>query len=126
MKPGATEHTRFFDQMLKLWQEYLKNVKGRERKSALMLLSEIVADGNEALCDEALELAGEYGRLDSDNIRQCYLFIAKPENHPKPLELSAEPPLLNYQPDLSVYDILTEISASQNYENEVLSGGAAQ
>jgi transposase len=106
-KPGATEHTRFFNQMPKLWQEYLKSVTGKERKSALTVLSEIVADGNEALCDEALELAGEYGRLDSDNIRQCYLFIAKPENHPKPLELSTEPPLLNYQPDLSVYDSLT-------------------
>lgn len=106
-KPGATEHTRFFNQMPKLWQEYLKTVTGKERKSALMLLSEIVADGNETLCDEALELAGEYGRIDSDNIRQCYLFIARPENHPKPLELSAEPPLLNYQPDLSVYDSLT-------------------
>jgi hypothetical protein len=68
---------------------------------------EIVTDGNESLCDEALELAAEYGRLDSDNIRQCYLFIAKPENHPRPLELTSEPPLLNYQPDLSVYDNLT-------------------
>jgi transposase len=106
-KPGATEHTRFFNQMPKLWQEYLKSVTGQERKSALMLLSEIVQDGNESLCDDALELASEYGRLDSDNIRQCYLFIAKPENHPKPLELSAEAPLLNYQPDLSVYDNLT-------------------
>ena len=106
-KPGATEHTRFFNQMPKLWQEYLKSVTGRERKSALTLLSEIVADGNEALCDEALELAGEYGKLDSDNIRQCYLLIAKPENYPKPLELSADTPLLNYRPDLSVYDILT-------------------
>jgi len=106
-KPGATEHTRFFGQMPKLWQEYLKNVKGSEKKSALMLLSEIVSDGNEALCDEALELAGEYGKLSSDNIRQCYLFISKPENHPQPLKLSTEPPLLNYSPDLSVYDMLT-------------------
>jgi hypothetical protein len=106
-KPGATEHTRFFNQMPKLWQEYLKSVIGKERKSALMLLTEIVADGNESLCDEALELASEYGRLDSDNIRQCYLFIAKPEHHPKPLDLSAEPPSLNYNPDLSAYDNLT-------------------
>ena len=106
-KPGATEHTRFFNQMPKLWQEYLKSVNGKERKTALMLLSEIVADGNEMLCDEALELAGEYGKLDIDNIRQCYLFIAKPENHPKPLELTAEAPSLNYHPDLSVYDSLT-------------------
>jgi transposase len=106
-KPGATEHTRFFNQMPKLWQEYLKSVKGRERKSALLLLSEMVRDGNEALCDDALELAGEYGRLDNDNIRQCYLFISRPEKHPRPLELAAEPPLLNYRPDLSVYDRLT-------------------
>ncbi len=83
-KPGATEHTRFFNQMPKLWQEYLKSVTGRERKSALLLLSEIVGDGNEALCDDTLELANEYGKLDNDNIRQCYL--------------------LNYRPDLSVYD----------------------
>ena len=103
-KPGATEHTRFFNQMPKLWQEYLKSVKGNERKSALLLLSEIVGDGNEALCDDALELANEYGKLDSDNIRQCYLFIAKPENHPAPLTLSAGATLLNYRPDLSVYD----------------------
>jgi transposase len=106
-KPGATEHTRFFNQMPKLWQDYLKSVTGRERKSALLLLSEIVEDGNEALCDDALELAGEHGKLDSDNIRQCYLFISKPENYPQPLKLSASPPLLNYRPDLSVYDSLT-------------------
>jgi len=31
-KPGATEHTRFFNQMPKLWQDYLKSVKGQERK----------------------------------------------------------------------------------------------
>ena len=105
-KPGATEHTRFFNQMPKLWQNYLKSVTGRERKSALLLLSEIVRDGNEALCDDALELAGEYGKLDNDNIRQCYLFISRPENHPQPLQLSVVPPLTNYRPDLSVYDNL--------------------
>ena len=107
-KPGATEHTRFFNQMPKLWQEYLKSVTGRERKSALLLLSEIVNDGNESLCDEALELAGEYGVLNSDNIRQCYVFISKPEKDPPPLQLAAAPPLLNYRPDLSVYDRLTD------------------
>lgn len=106
-KPGATEHTRFFNQMPKQWQEYLKSVKGQERKSALLLLSEIIKDGNESLCDDALELAGEYGKLDNDNIRQCYLFIAKPENYPEPLQLMSEPLLLNYRPDLSVYDGLT-------------------
>ena len=106
-KPGATEHTRFFNQMPKLWQNYLRSISGRERKSALMLLMEIVQDGNEALCDDALELAGEHGTLNSDNIRACYLFISKPERSPQPLKLSGEPPLLNYRPDLSVYDRLT-------------------
>jgi len=106
-KPGATEHTRFFNQMPKLWQEHLKSVAGKERKAALMLLSEIVQDGNEALCDEALELAWEHGRPDSDSIRQCYLLISKPESYPQPLQLSEASPLLNYNPDLSVYDGLT-------------------
>jgi transposase len=106
-KPGATEHTRFFDQMPKLWQAYLRSVTGRERKSALLLLSEIVGDGNEILCDEALALASQYGKTDTDSIRQCYLLIARPESYPQPLELDADPPLLDYRPDLSVYDALT-------------------
>jgi hypothetical protein len=106
-KPGATEHTRFFNQMPKLWQDYLKSIKGGERKSALTLLLEIVKDGNEELCDVVLEIANEYGKLDSDNIRQCYLLISKPENYLPPLELGSNPPLLNYRPDLSAYDALT-------------------
>ncbi len=72
-----------------------------------MLLCEIVNDGNEALCDDTLELAAEYGKLAPDNIRQCYLLISRPENHPQPLKLVSNPPLINYNPDLSVYDNLT-------------------
>ena len=106
-KPGATEHTKFFNQMPKLWQHYLKSVSGRERKSALLLLSEMVNEGNELLCDDALELAESHGRIDNDSIRQCYLLISKPERHPQPLVLSSNPPLSNYRPDLSVYDSLT-------------------
>jgi transposase len=106
-KPGATEHTRFFGQMPKLWQGYLRSVSGRERKSALMLLSEIVRDGNESLCDEVLGMANGYGRPDADSIRQCYTLISKPGGHPQPLALDADTPLLNYIPDLAVYDALT-------------------
>ena len=86
---------------------HLKSTVGKERKSALLLLSEIVGDGNEAMCDEALEMADECGALDSDNIRQCYLLISKPENHPRPLQFTTNPPKHNYNPDLSVYDNLT-------------------
>jgi hypothetical protein len=106
-KPGAAEHTRFFDQMPKLWQNYLRNIRGSERKSALMLLAEMVNDGNESLCNDALELAETYGQPDNDSIRQCYYLIAKRENHPQPLQFSTQTPLLNYRPDLAVYDSLT-------------------
>jgi transposase len=106
-KPGAVPHTRFFNQMPKLWQEYLKSASNRERKSALTVLMDIVRDGNESLCDEALELAYDNGRNDADSIRQCYYFISKLENHPKPMLLSTYPPMLNYRPDLAVYDALT-------------------
>ncbi len=106
-KPRATENAEFFHLMPQLWQEYLKSICGQERKSALMLLSDIVNDGNEDLCDDVLELAREYGRMDGDSLRQCYLFISKPENNPPPLQLATNPPLLNYRPDLTVYDGLT-------------------
>jgi len=95
--------------MPKLWKQYLKESDNKERKSALLLLTEIVKDGNESLCDEALELALENGRSDCDSIRQCYYMIAKPEYHPAPLILPSEPPVCGYTPDLTVYDCLFDI-----------------
>jgi transposase len=106
-KPGAVPHTRFFNQMPKLWQEHLKQADNRERKSALSLLMEIVGDGNESLCDEALQLAEENGRTDTDSIRQCYYLISKTENYPRPLTFKSSPPIINYTPDLTVYDKLS-------------------
>lgn len=102
-KPGAIEHTRFFRQMPKQWQTYLKQTSGKERKSALQLLNEIVMDGNAALCNDTLELAGENGRTDSDSLRQCYYMIAKKEYRPAPMELR-NTPKLNYNPNLTAYD----------------------
>ena len=106
-KPGAVEHTRFFDQLPKLWQEHLKASRGKERKSALLLLREIVSDGNAPLCDETIALAGECGRTDADSLRQCYYMIAKKEYHPHPLTLNDATPKIHYTPDLSAYDTLT-------------------
>lgn len=103
-KPGAIEHTRFFRQMPQLWQQHLAQTQGRERKSALQLLGEIVSDGNAALCVDALTLASENGRTDADSIRQCYYMIAKKEYRPEPLKMLASTPSLNYKPNLSAYD----------------------
>ena len=69
----------------------------------MQLLNEIVTDGNAGLCDDALELASENGRTDSDSLRQCYYMIAKKEYHPDPLRLGSTP-VLNYNPNLSAYD----------------------
>jgi len=102
-KPGAIEHTRFFHQMPQQWQTFLEQTSGRERKNALQLLSEIVSDGNAALCADALELAGENGRTDTDSLRQCYYMIAKKEYRPDPLKLPGSP-ALHYNPNLSAYD----------------------
>lgn len=97
------KRTRFFHQMPQRWQDYLASTKGKERKSALQLLSEIVADGNSEFCDDALEMAAANGRADVDSLRQCYYMIAKKEYRPDPLKLSGAP-LLNYNPNLSAYD----------------------
>lgn len=106
-KPGAVEHTRFFRQMPRLWQDLLRQSKGRERKDALRLLDEIVRDGNAGLCEEALSLAAENGRTDPDSIRQCYYMIAKKEFRPEPLQLRTPTPQLHYDPKLTAYDGLT-------------------
>lgn len=102
-KTRAVEHTRFFRMMPQKWQVFLKQNHGKERKNALQLLNEIVTDGNASLCEDALTLAEENGRTDADSIRQCYYLIAKKEYRPDPLKLGAAP-MLNYNPNLSVYD----------------------
>lgn len=106
-KPGGVEHTRFFRQMPQLWQELLRQSKGRERKDALRLLAEIVRDGNSELCEDVLSLASENGRTDPDSIRQCYYMIAKKEFRPEPLQLRTPTPQLHYDPKLTAYDSLT-------------------
>jgi transposase len=107
-KPNAATETKFFGQMPALWQRHLKAVQGAQRKSALLLLSEIVRDGNDDLCDEALRLASQQGLADTESIRQCYYFISRPEFHPQPLQLVQKTPgLADYRPDLSAYDALS-------------------
>lgn len=103
-KPGAAVHTRFFNQMPQLWQQHLTQTQGKERKNALQLLREIVSDGNAPLCEDALILAGENGRTDTDSIRQFYYMIAKKEHRPQPLCLLSCAPSLNYNPNLAAYD----------------------
>ena len=103
-KPGAVEHTRFFDQLPKLWGEYLKDSQGKERKSALMLLSEIVRDGNAELSDMPLQLARSYGRSDVESVRQCYYTLTGDTRTPPPVALGFSTPQLGYNPSLSPYD----------------------
>jgi len=103
-KPGGAVHTRFFDQIPKLWRKHLTAATRRERKSSLLVLQEIVRDGNESLASDALALAHECGRLDADSIRQCYYMISKAEHRPAPRSLSSKTPALGYNPDLIAYD----------------------
>ena len=103
-KPRAVENARFFNQFPNLWQEHLRGTQGTERKNALQLLDEIVREGNASLCEDALELARENGRIDADSIRQCYYMISRKEFHPEPLTLLNSTPVLNYRPNLSAYD----------------------
>ena len=82
----------------------MKQTSGKERKNALFLLDEMVADGNAGFCDDVLELAHENGRTDADSIRQCYYMIARKEFHRIRCTLVSTPPVLNYNPNLSAYD----------------------
>ncbi len=106
-KPGAVEHTRFFSAMPKQWQEYITQIKGKERRNALQLLDDIVRDGNAKLCADVLEIAQQSGRSDIDSVKQCYYSLLKENKPPEPLLLLTQVPILNYVPNLAVYDGLT-------------------
>lgn len=106
-KPGAAEHTRFFFSMPQQWQDYLVQIKGQERKSALHLLEDMIRDGNAEFCVDILTLSQQNGRSDVDSVRQCYYSLLKEGKTPEPLDLLAQVPTLNYNPNLSVYDDLT-------------------
>ena len=165
--PGAAEHTRFFTSMPAGWQKYISETSGKERKSALQLLCDMVNDGNSATCDEILNLANQRGRSDVDSVKQCYYSLLKDRKRPEPLgspgsldstgllgspgllesgnmsgmsasssesgsyvssglsvshdsteasavlDLLSRVPKLNYNPDISVYDILTLTAAGE-------------
>ena len=80
-KPGAVEHTRFFQQIPKLWRELLAQSRGRERKDALRLLDEIVRDGNAEFCEDAVSLAAENGRTASGSVITCSPGANSGRNH---------------------------------------------
>lgn len=103
-KPGAAEHTRFFTTMPQQWQDYLTQMSGQERRSALQLLDDIVRDGNAEYCVDILVLAQQNGGSDVDSVKQCYYSLLKEGKTPEPLDLLSQVPTLNYNPNLSVYD----------------------
>ena len=106
-KPGAAEYTRFFESMPDPWQLYLKETKGKDRRDALSLLSEMIDDGNADITADILTLSQENGRTDTDSIRQAYYALVKDRKPPEPLALLSDVPKLHYSPDLSAYDDLT-------------------
>ena len=103
--PARADAHRFFQHIPAQWRSFLEGSQGKERKNALQLLEEMVKDGNVALCDDALQLAMENGRTDTDSVRQCYYLIARKEYRPEPLVLH-NPPVMNYNPNLTAYDSL--------------------
>lgn len=102
-KPGALEHTRFYDLIPDRMRNYLSESTGQERKSALQLLDEIVSEGNLSLCEDVMDLADENGRTDADSMRQYYYLVAKKEYRPSPMQFDSDPGL-HYNPDLTAYD----------------------
>ena len=66
---------------------------------------EVVERNLQAVDMTSSVLAKENGRTDADSLRQCYYMISKREYRPAPLTLESSP-VMNYDPNLSVYDEL--------------------
>jgi len=105
-KPGALEHTKFYSQIPKVWQEHLKKLEKAEKKTALMLLKEIVDANALEIGEQALLIATLYGKTDTESVRQCYYNLTHETKSPEPCKLNTSTPILNYQPELSQYDRL--------------------
>lgn len=104
---SALEHARFYNQIPKLWQEHVKNVGKKDRRTALLLLKEAVTADNIEVSSEAIRLSYEHGKTDTESIRQFYYSLSKGEEYLPPCELGNDIPLINYNPDLTYYDKLT-------------------
>lgn len=107
-KPRALEHTKFYEQLPEKWRHYLLEIDRKERKSALLLLRDIVADDNIECGETAIELSQLYGKVDVESIRQCYYGLTLDNKIKEPCIISADVPLLNYKPKLNDYDVLIE------------------
>lgn len=103
-KPGALEDVKFYNQIPKVWRDHLKGLEKKERKTSLLLLQEIVKQDSIDVGEEALKLAGLYGKTDVESIRQCYYGLTHETWNPKPCNLSVSTPLINNKPELAVYD----------------------
>ena len=126
-KPGAAEHTRFFSSMPTEWQKYISETSGKERKSALQLLCDIVHDGNSDSCDEILSLARQSGRSDVDSVKQCYYSLLKDRKRPEPLGSpgSLDSPGILGSPGLLESDNTSGMSAASAESGSSVSSGSS-
>ena len=126
-KPGAAEHTRFFTTMPVGWQKYISETSGKERRSALQLLCDIVRDGNSDSCDEILNLARQSGRSDVDSVKQCYYSLLKDRKRPEPLGSpgSLDSPGILGSPGLLESDNTSGMSAASAESGSSVSSGSS-
>lgn len=126
-KPGAAEHTRFFTSMPAGWQKYISETGGKERKSALQLLCDMVKDGNSDSCDEILSLARQSGRSDVDSVKQCYYSLLKDRKRPEPLGSpgSLDSTGLLGSPGLLESGNMSGMSASSSESGSYVSSGSS-
>ncbi len=106
IKSGAVEHTKFYDQIPKLWKEHLLTLKKKERKKVLLLLKEAVQKDDLENVDTALELSRLYGKTDTESVRQCYYNLVLDNSYKPPCNITADVPNINYEPNLNPYDHL--------------------
>lgn len=110
-KPGALLNTSFYGSLPGLWQQYLKQTDNRTRKSAILLLMNIIKENKLDAGTEALEMAGLYGRTDPDSVRQLYYHLT----HRTEMAMPFDSPLASYHynPSLTVYNGLLKAGVTQ-------------
>jgi len=106
-KPGALLNTTFYSSLPDPWQRYLKQTDNRTRKSAILLLTNMIKENKLDTGTEALEMAGLYGRTDPDSVSQLYYHLT----HRTETWMPFVSPLASYRynPSLTVYNGLLKV-----------------
>jgi len=106
-RPNALKYTGFYQELPKVWQNYLSDLPSEKKREALLTLNTILQKHDVKAAANALEIALGNGVKDSDSILASYYRLTNKVQQLKPMQFNnpyIEVP--SFKTDNSRYDSL--------------------